>query len=272
MGSKSIRKAPSHMMSVRQKDGESLQEYVKRFNKEANSIYGSNDTVLLTAFVSGVKPGHFNRSLNQDYPKDFMEALRRAGRAIQAEEADKNKQELYGFGRNKRRQEQVTGGNEEKRGKVTERLTFPSRKRSGAQGYFQEKDLTPLNASMAEILFASQQDGVLKKPSRMRAPDHLRDRKKWCLNHSTHGHDTEDCIDLIQEIERAIRRGELKRYIARSDRQTRKDREVDKTSSSDPTPRGDKKDQPLANAQTGVAGTIYTIAGGASIRRLQVRS
>lgn len=56
------------------------------------------------------------------------------------------------------------------------------------------------------------------------APDNVRNRRNWCHNHSTHGHDTEDCIDLIQEIERAIRRGELKRYIARSDRSYRKER------------------------------------------------
>lgn len=56
----------------------------------------------------------------------------------------------------------------------------------------------------------------------MRALDNLWDRRKWCHNHSMHGYDTKDCIDLIQEIERVIRKRELKRYIARSDCQSQK--------------------------------------------------
>lgn len=267
MGSKSIRKPPAHLMTVRQRENESLQEYVKRFNKEANDIYGSNDTILLTAFIHGVKPGHFNRSLTQDYPKDFMEALRRAGRAIKAEESDKCKQEIYGFNRNKRRQEQTASHGEEKRGRLSERLTFPPKKKFGSQGYVQAKDLTPLNATRAEILFATQGEGVLKKPGRMRAPDNSRDRRKWCHNHSTHGHDTEDCIDLIQEIERGIRRGELKRYIARSDRQPYhpRGRENDKSEQEDRQARKgatEKEDTAGKNTSSGVAGTIYTISGG----------
>ena len=36
---------------------------------------------------------------------------------------------------------------------------------------------------------------------------------KFCLYHRDHGHDTEECIQLQDEIEELIRRGRLDRFI-----------------------------------------------------------
>lgn len=54
----------------------------------------------------------------------------------------------------------------------------------------------------------------------MRAPPQLcalankRDRSKWCEFHWDHGHKTEACKDLMQEIEDCVQQGVLKQYVA----------------------------------------------------------
>ena len=45
-----------------------------------------------------------------------------------------------------------------------------------------------------------------------------RDMTKYCEFHRDHGHRTDDCIHLKNEIEFLIRRGHLRRYVAPEDR------------------------------------------------------
>ncbi|XP_021598830.1 uncharacterized protein LOC110604831 [Manihot esculenta] len=40
-----------------------------------------------------------------------------------------------------------------------------------------------------------------------------RDPDKYCRYHRTHGHDTNNCFQLITEIERLIKRGHLKNFV-----------------------------------------------------------
>ena len=40
-------------------------------------------------------------------------------------------------------------------------------------------------------------------------------KKKYCGFHKDHGHYTEDCKDLKEQIEELIRKGKLKKYVKR---------------------------------------------------------
>ena len=55
----------------------------------------------------------------------------------------------------------------------------------------------------------------LPRPERMRTHPGKRNPNKFCLYHRDHGHDTEECIQLQDEIEELIRRGRLDRFIRR---------------------------------------------------------
>ncbi|XP_022138036.1 uncharacterized protein LOC111009292 [Momordica charantia] len=54
---------------------------------------------------------------------------------------------------------------------------------------------------------------LLKWPERMKALPSKRSKGRYCLFHLDHGHATQDCFDLKEEVEGLIRRGYLKEYM-----------------------------------------------------------
>ena len=50
-------------------------------------------------------------------------------------------------------------------------------------------------------------------PKRHRETKVTRESKAYCQFHQQSGHSTDDCIDLMNEIERLIKMGYLKDYV-----------------------------------------------------------
>ncbi|KAL2512312.1 Ribonuclease H [Abeliophyllum distichum] len=82
-------------------------------------------------------------------------------------------------------------------------------------------------------------------PKKMWAPPHRRDETKYCKFHRDHGHDTEDCQQLKEEIERLIKRGQLSKFV-KADKEKGKEAEY----RQQPPPR---------------AGVINVIVGGIAV-------
>ena len=61
-------------------------------------------------------------------------------------------------------------------------------------------------------------DPSLKWPEKMRGDPHKRNRNKYCRFHRDHGHDTDECFDLKQQIENLIRQGKLRNFLGRDNR------------------------------------------------------
>ncbi|KAL2485520.1 Uncharacterized protein Adt_30276 [Abeliophyllum distichum] len=53
----------------------------------------------------------------------------------------------------------------------------------------------------------------LEWPQRMAAPPSKRDKRKYCYFHRDHGHDTESCFQLKEELERLLKRGFLAKCV-----------------------------------------------------------
>ena len=53
-----------------------------------------------------------------------------------------------------------------------------------------------------------------EQPQKMLARPHKRDQQKYYRFHRDHGHDTDECIQLKDEIETLIQRGRLARFVA----------------------------------------------------------
>lgn len=45
----------------------------------------------------------------------------------------------------------------------------------------------------------------------------MRDKRKYCRFHKDHGHNTEDCRDLKEQIEELIQKGKLQKYVKRGE-------------------------------------------------------
>lgn len=72
-----------------------------------------------------------------------------------------------------------------------------------------------MNASRTEIFLQIKERGLLKALNPMKAPRELKDHSKYYRFYHDHGHDTEECRDLKNQIEELICRGHLGHYIRR---------------------------------------------------------
>ncbi|XP_052206823.1 uncharacterized protein LOC127811156 [Diospyros lotus] len=74
---------------------------------------------------------------------------------------------------------------------------------------------TLLNTPRAEILATIENKDYLKKSRPMKALANKRSKDKYCRFHRDHGHDTEECHQLKEEIQELINQGFLRRFMAK---------------------------------------------------------
>jgi len=86
VASKKEKKISIHLARIRQRRGEDLKGYVRRFNHEAVLIPNLQDGVAYAAFLNGLLPGRFKFSLAETKVTTLVEALGRAQSFIQATE------------------------------------------------------------------------------------------------------------------------------------------------------------------------------------------
>ena len=58
-------------------------------------------------------------------------------------------------------------------------------------------------------------DPSLKWPEKMKRDPNKRNKNKYCRFHRDHGHDTDECYDLKQQIENLIRQGKLRHFVGK---------------------------------------------------------
>ena len=75
------------LMSIKQREDETLKSYIARFNKEALSIDEAEDKILLTTFTNGLRKGKFLFSLYKNNPKTMSNVLYRATKYMNAKDA-----------------------------------------------------------------------------------------------------------------------------------------------------------------------------------------
>ena len=99
-----------------------------------------------------------------------------------------------------------------KKGRTEERKDRDTKK-SGPSPRNQQ--YTPLNAPLEQVLMQIKDDPSLKWLEKMKGDPNKRNRNKYCRFHRDHGHDTDECFDLKQQIENPIRQGKLKGFLGR---------------------------------------------------------
>ena len=74
---------------------------------------------------------------------------------------------------------------------------------------------TPLNTPLKQVLMQIKDNLSLKWPEKMKGDSNKRNRNKYCCFHRDHGHDTDECFDLKQQIKNLIRQGKLRNFLER---------------------------------------------------------
>ncbi|MED6148634.1 hypothetical protein PIB30_054851 [Stylosanthes scabra] len=83
----------------------------------------------------------------------------------------------------------------------------------------------PLNVSLTTFLHEVSQVERVSAPRAIKN-NHKGDQNAYCKYHKQNGHDTEDCRDLLEFVEKGLKKGKFREYTGRSgdrrdDRRTR---------------------------------------------------
>ncbi|XP_064947796.1 uncharacterized protein LOC135598185 [Musa acuminata AAA Group] len=184
------------LLGLNQREDEPLSHFVNRFTTQIHGLSDAHPSLLMQAFMTGLRPSRFFWSLVERPPAAIPEMIQRAGQFIAAETW-------------------MAGKREEHKKVKTEppRQQQPPASRRRLDRSDPRSPLPVLSSSQTEILLHEKGKGLLKEPHPMRSPRELADRSKYCRFHRQHGHDTEQCRELKRQIEELIRRGHLSHYL-----------------------------------------------------------
>ncbi|GFZ19568.1 hypothetical protein Acr_28g0002730 [Actinidia rufa] len=94
----------SHLFTIHQKEGESLKDYIKRFNQVMLEVEGANDKVIVMMMMEGLLPSPLFDSLSRNVPKTQSALQSKADKYIAAEELTTAKRKRRGRDDQKRKE------------------------------------------------------------------------------------------------------------------------------------------------------------------------
>ncbi|GFY93182.1 hypothetical protein Acr_08g0015780 [Actinidia rufa] len=183
MSCRNRQKNASHLFTVHQKETESLKDFVKRFNQAILEVEDPSD-----------KPTSISPQKNWPKPNEGDE------------------ERMIIRGKSLIRGELIIG---KKQG--TRDLTeIPNDLMIGVLALLPadpEFTLPPLNDPVAQVLSEIKHEEFVKWPEKIKTDPQKRNRNKYCEFHRDHGHNTEDCFQLKEQIADLIKRGYLRKYV-----------------------------------------------------------
>ena len=203
VGGQRPKRTTDHLLTIKQGEKEPLRSYVTRFTRGILEV--DETEVQLTTFKAGLKSRDFVASLAKNPPKTMAEALLKAQKYMNAEEA---LAAIDGAERSKeKKKEKEDDRRGQKRDRADRRNDEGNRRREDKNPH--PTKFTPLVMLVDQILMEIRDEPSLKWPRPLHSLPSLRDKRKYCCFHKDHGHYTEDCRDLKEQIEELIQKGKL---------------------------------------------------------------
>ncbi|KAL2238352.1 UNVERIFIED_CONTAM: Transposon Ty3-G Gag-Pol polyprotein [Sesamum indicum] len=198
------KRSATHLFTIRQQDNEALKSFMGRFNNGTLEVPDLRIDMMVSILIHGLKKGAFASALARDPPTDIEQLMNMAQKYIDEEEMNalKDGEWRSDEGRGRRIYDKE------------ERRSRHERNREQYQRKYQK--YTPLNTTRAKALLMLERKDVLRWPKPTRATPARKNSHKYCRFHRERGHDTDECYQLKDEIERLIRQGYFKDLIARN--------------------------------------------------------
>lgn len=137
----------------------------------------------------------------------MAELMLRAQKHMNAEDAMSARKESNGGSNSRPDKKRSNSSSKEEREAKTSWGSSQSRARieDKREGYRElDRTFSPLTTKLKDVLMEIRDDPALRWPERHRTPSNQRNKNWYCRFHRDHGHDTEYCIDLKQQVEKLI--------------------------------------------------------------------
>ncbi|XP_020206976.1 uncharacterized protein LOC109792010 [Cajanus cajan] len=225
----------SDLFDLKQQWEESLKDFLQRFNEVALRIASLDERMAVIAFQKGLRSGAFDIALERANCQTMSEVRAFALSHIKTEEGQINKRAAES-------REEAGGGNKESNKHLRPRSDWNKRhdRYNVKEANYRQADrggrprgewtrtndeemFTPLNVPRRQILHDVNSVALFEFPAateRQLGPF----KTDWCEFHRTHGHSTENCFILGRQIERLIKEGRLKKFVARKQEEGSSDR------------------------------------------------
>ncbi|XP_020238723.1 uncharacterized protein LOC109817792 [Cajanus cajan] len=270
----------SDLFDLKQQREESLKDFLQRFNEVALRIASLDERMAVIAFQKGLRFRAFDIALERANCQTMSEMRAFTLSHIKTEEGHINKRAAES-------REEVGRSNKESSKHLRPRSDWNKRRDryNVKEGNYRqanrggrprgewirtndEEKFTPLNVPRRQILHDVNSATLFEFPAvteRQLGPF----KTDWCEFHKTHGHSTENCFVLGRQIERLIKEGRLKKFMARKQEEGSSDRRhrrtQDDTRRDRHRERTPPKDTPASSSkihQQAVHGSFNTVAGG----------
>ncbi|GAV86593.1 hypothetical protein CFOL_v3_30022 [Cephalotus follicularis] len=181
----------------------------------------------MAALNSGMRNNSsFTFSLLKRPTVDMEDLLRRAEKYVNVEEemaSRKRKKPWSGHQEERGEHSRNTPGNKEKRKERSDltkddlrhKLSRRDDSPRGGAPIPSYNNFDPLLDTRTRILAVEKDKVPIQWPEKMRSATEKRDTEKYYRYHRDHGHDTEECKQLKNQIEDLIRKGHLGQYVDR---------------------------------------------------------
>nr|GEW07906.1 reverse transcriptase domain-containing protein [Tanacetum cinerariifolium] len=181
MQQKKYVKDPVEIHNIKQKDGETIEDFMKRFKVETGCMKGAPECMCISGFMHGVNNPELTKSLNEHVPKTMKEMMitTTAFKGGEAAAASKKKGHTS-----------WKAHDQSKSQTLEKRSEFRVHPREGRGS----NRFTPLTRTPKEILVAEA--SKFQPPPPMVTPVEKRSSNKFCDFHNDKGHSTDECSSM----------------------------------------------------------------------------
>ncbi|XP_073121282.1 uncharacterized protein [Henckelia pumila] len=180
------------LFAIKQQGQEDLRIYIRRFSALALEVPTATTDLLISAFTQGLTTGDFLKSLIKKPPSTYDELLARAEKYVNLEEVQVSHLN--------------SGMDRSPSPKNTRIPNIPQRMGPSPQPELlgQFTSFTPLSMGRIQAMRICEKKRLLQRPPWSEQGPRRPKSDKYCDFHNEYGHNTNDCRQLEQEIERII--------------------------------------------------------------------
>ncbi|KAL0412003.1 UNVERIFIED_CONTAM: hypothetical protein Slati_3790000 [Sesamum latifolium] len=193
-------KTASYLYTIVQHEHEGLREYVQRFSEAVLKVPHVGPKLLASIMQQNLKSSWFKESISGKPPATKEELLARVEKYIRIKETA-GKRSMTPMKR-----------------RSTEEGVMPPKAEKGRREHKHVPPnnlayYTPLSVPRAEFLAVAIQQGLVRRPPPMQDNPKRMKSEQFCHFHEDRGHDTEDCYNLKDEIERLVQKRHFREFL-----------------------------------------------------------